>query len=574
MRIFIVCCCCFGLMAASRLMSPPTGVEEAVEYFRREAVVFAGSCTEFRKATEGNAGVPELRQKLAEARLRYKRIESFLEYFFRSSATIYNRPPKFEAEDGSMEYQEAIGMQLMEALLYAPTLDRQALLKQAKAVESSAVDLPALLYGLKAGDRQVLESLRIELIRVIALDITGYEAPLLKSGIVESREAMEAIETQLRSYLDKSKRADSVQRYMEQCKQLLAGDFDGFDRLQFLREAALPLQRQLGLFIREKGWELNTTKTLNYTAETIFSKDALIAGKFPGAGQGGEALIKQGQALFIDSSLSGNGKKACVSCHNPAKAFTDGLPTSVGLDGHQLLDRNAPTLLYAGFQFSQFWDGRAKSLEDQIRTVLQDKREMGAATTQEKDVAAIAAYVRSLHPMNSAFDRFIRGETGVDGNSRGQSELSAGAKRGANLFMGKAQCATCHFIPLFNGLIPPDYAVTEFEVPGTTINDQLDHPRLSPDSGRFGPYPLPFFRGAFKTPTVRNAALTAPYMHNGGFKSLQTLMDFYNRGGGAGMGLSVPNQTLSSDSLRLSATEINDIVLFIHTLTDSPNRLP
>jgi cytochrome c peroxidase len=135
--------------------------------------------------------------------------------------------------------------------------------------------------------------------------------------------------------------------------------------------------------------------------------------------------------------------------------------------------------------------------------------------------------------------------------------------------MGKAQCATCHFIPLFNGLIPPDYAVTEFEVLGTTVDDDLAHPRLSPDSGRYGAYPLPFFRGAFKTPTVRNAALTAPYMHNGGFRSLEAVVQLYNRGGGVGLGLNVPDQTLSADSLRLSTAEVNDLVLFIHSLTDS-----
>jgi cytochrome c peroxidase len=183
----------------------------------------------------------------------------------------------------------------------------------------------------------------------------------------------------------------------------------------------------------------------------------------------------------------------------------------------------------------------------------------------------MAAYVRSLHPMNSAFDDFLRDGAEV---SAAAGTMSAGAVRGANLFMGKAQCATCHFIPLFNGLIPPDYAVTEFEVLGTTADDHLDRPRLSPDSGRFGSYPLPFFRGAFKTPTVRNAALTAPYMHNGGFRSLETVVDFYNRGGGAGLGLSVPEQTLSADSLRLSVGEMNDIVLFIHTLTDSPDPAP
>lgn len=554
MRIVILCCICLGLMAASRWVGPAAstpGVEGAVDYFRREAVAFAGSCTELRKAAEGSVGVEELRHRLAEARMRYKRIESFLEYFFRSSATIYNRPPKFEAEDGAMEYQEAVGMQLMEALLYARTLDRRALLEQAKAVESSAVDLPALLYGLKATDRQVLESLRMELIRVIALDVTGYEAPLLKSGIVESRAAMEAMEVQLGPYLD-GKRGDSVGLFLRRTLGMLQGEFDPFDRVRFLREAALPLQRQLGLFIRERGLELNTTKMLNYSADNIFSRDAFLAGSHD------EELVKRGRALFFDSSLSGNGRKACVSCHNPAKAFTDGLRVSVGLDGHALLDRNAPTLLYAGLQFSQFWDGRVKSVEEQIRTVLHNPREMGAETVREEDVKAIAAYVRSLRPMNSDFDAFMRGG----------ATISAGARRGANLFMGKAQCATCHFIPLFNGLIPPDYAVTEFEVLGTTADDDFGHLRLSPDSGRYGPYPLPFFRGAFKTPTVRDAALTAPYMHNGGFGSLETVLQFYNNGGGAGMGLQVPDQTLSADSLRLSTAEMNDIILFIHTLTD------
>ena len=586
MRAFLFCLI-LGLTAASRLIGPADpspGVEGAMTYFRKEAAAFAQSCTELRVAAEGSAGTGELRRRLADARLRYKRIESFLEYFFRSSATIYNRPPKFEAEDGGMEYQEAIGMQLMEALLYAPQPDRKALLEQARAVESSALDLPALLYGLKADDRQVLESLRIELIRVIALDITGYEAPYLKSGIGESRVAMEAMEVQLGPYLGTGKREDSVRMYLGRCGEMLRGEFDGFDRVGFLREAALPLQRQLGLMIREKGMMLNTTKTLNYAAADIFSADWFAPGRFPGGGEGSRELVERGRRLFGDSSLSHNGRKSCASCHDPGKAFTDGVPVSVGLDGHQLLDRNAPTLLYCGFQFSQFWDGRVKSLEEQIRTVLKDKREMGADTVREGDVAAIAAFVRSLHPMNSVFDRYMRSGP----------PLPAGARRGANLFMGKAQCATCHFIPLFNGLIPPDYAVTEFEVLGTTEGDGYlrresgnvqggggnvqgeggNGKRLSRDSGRYGPYPLPFFRGAFKTPTVRNAALTAPYMHNGGFRSLETVMQFYNAGGGAGMGLRVPEQTLSSDSLRLSTTEMNDIILFIHTLTDSLTAAP
>ncbi len=547
-----------------------------MDYFRSESQSFAASCQALKKAASSkDFQRVTLRQALLQCRYHYKHIESFLEYFFRSSSTIYNRAPKFEAEEGGMEYQSPIGMQVIESMLYEPRVDKKALLEQVDAVESAAADLPALLYGLHADDRQLLESLRVELIRIMALDITGYEAPLLKSGVRESYAAMQAFAYQLQPYLTRGEeRSDSTRFFLDRTMARLSGDdFDGFDRMSFLRDAVLPLQRQLGLLIRERKLELNTSKTLNYSADNLFSADALSPEKFPG-GSGGSvdhpkdaaALIRLGKQLFSDKRLSGNGQKSCASCHDPKKAFTDQLPLSIGFDGHTVLDRNAPTLLYSAYQFNQFWDGRAKSLEDQIHTVLLDKREMHADTVRAEVITAIAAYVRSLHPMNSPFDRYIRGEGG---------KLSAAAIKGANLFLGKAQCGTCHFMPLFNGLIPPDYALTEFEVLGTTATQQLTRgARLSKDQGRYKQYPLPFFKGAFKTPTVRNAALTAPYMHNGAFRNLETVMDFYNKGGGAGIGLSVPDQTLSSMPLHLSVDEIKDIILFIHTLTDTLNPAP
>lgn len=625
-----------------RPVSSDEGVQAAAEYFTSQSRLFTGSCTALRKAIETKQPVAVLRQRLVECRARYKHLESFLEYFFRSSSTIYNRPPKFEAEDGSMEYQSPVGLQVIESLLYDKRTDWKTLYEQAKAVESSAADLPALLYGFKADDRQVLESLRIELIRVMALDITGYEAPLLKTGIQESYEAMVALDIQLTPYLHRGEvRSDSLRWYLDRVLDRLSGgrkgvsgfdtkwasDFDAFDRMAFLCEAILPLQRQLGSFIRERKLELNTNKVLNYAADDLFSPDALIPENFPGGraarGTGGErvgedgrraagqqapeladqvSLMKQGRALFFDASLSGNGQKSCASCHNPTLGFTDGQRVSIGFDGHQPLSRNTPTLLYSGYQFNLFWDGRVHSLDEQIQTVLHDEHEMKADTAElsrrggaEQIAAALAAYVRSLHPMNSPFDRYMRGAV----------RLSANEINGANLFMGKAQCATCHFIPLFNGLIPPDYALTEFEVLGTTATDefgtgetksasrptmkrsQVGHVgqggqarqggqvgsllKLSPDQGRYQQYPFPFFKGAFKTPTVRNAAVTGPYMHNGAFHSLESVLEFYNKGGGAGLGLEVPDQTLSAEALHLTPDEVKDIILFIHTLTDTLN---
>ena len=599
MRLIIILFGCLGFLSIPALIPsvpPSAGVRSAMDYFKTEAGEFANSCTELRQTAQSiqasNASpisITRARQQLIDCRRHYKRIESFLEYFFRSSSRIYNQPPKFEAEEPDMEYQSPVGLQVIESLLYEKKsrIDKTALLEQINAIVSAASDLPALLYNMQASDEQVLESLRIELIRVMALDITGYEAPLLKSGIDESYEAMVSFRQQLQPYLTTVEtRSDSLRYFLDKTIGDLYRNpannkspgaspaFDAFDRLAFLTGSALPLQRQLGLFIREKKWELNTNAILNYKADNLFSPNALSIDRMPGVHTGNKtAMIRLGKILFSETSLSGNGKKSCATCHDPGKMFSDQLTVPVAFDGHHLLDRNAPSLLYSGFQYSQFWDGRVKTLEEQVRAVLKDSLEMNAdtvalaAATPSLDtvVEALAAYVRSLHPMNSPFDHYMNGNT---------KALNARERNGANLFMGKAQCATCHFMPLFNGLIPPDYARTEFEILGTTLTDRFETPRLSKDPGRYTVYAFPFYKGAFKTPTVRNTAVTYPYMHNGAFHSLEKLMDFYNKGGGAGLGLKVPEQTLSPDPLHLNPREIGDIILFIHTLTDSMNANP
>ena len=177
---------------------------------------------------------------------------------------------------------------------------------------------------------------------------------------------------------------------------------------------------------------------------------------------------------------------------------------------------------------------------------------------------AIASYVRTLNPYNADFDQYIQGNT---------KALTDDQIAGFNLFMGKAQCATCHFAPLFNGLVPPFYALTEYEVLGTTKTDRLNKPEYDTDEGRFNFLPTKYYKSAFKTPTVRNTAKTAPYMHNGAFQSLDTLMEFYNQGGGAGLGLAFPSQTLSAAKLNLSEKEKKDIIAFLNALTDDLSDL-
>jgi cytochrome c peroxidase len=172
---------------------------------------------------------------------------------------------------------------------------------------------------------------------------------------------------------------------------------------------------------------------------------------------------------------------------------------------------------------------------------------------------AIACFERTLIALNAKFDRHMNGV----------KTLSADEINGFNLFMGKAKCGTCHFAPLFNGSKPPRYYFTESEVIGTPQNNVKQNAVIDTDEGRFAVTGLPMHKFAFKTPTLRNVALTAPYMHNGVFATLEQVVDFYNNGGGKGLKIDPPNQTLPFNRLNLSKKEKKDLVLFMRALTDT-----
>jgi cytochrome c peroxidase len=304
-----------------------------------------------------------------------------------------------------------------------------------------------------------------------------------------------------------------------------------------------------------------------------------------------------GRRLFFDPLLSGDNRRACASCHRPESAYAEPLAKSAGFrdEGRNAPDgeRNAPSLSYAAYQRAQFWDLREPMLEDQIGHVVSGRREFntsfaaiqaklravpeyagafrrafpatgGDPVTDATVASALAQYVRGLAGWNSAFDRYVRGE---------RDTLAPAAKRGFNLFMGKAGCGTCHFPPAFNGTVPPLYRETEAEVLGVPAAEDTLHPALDADPGRYRVRPAALWRGAFKTPTVRNAAFTAPYMHNGRFRDLDGVIGFYAAGGGKGLGLTVPNQTLPPDSLRLSEVDKADLIAFLRSLSDDPLRI-
>jgi cytochrome c peroxidase len=246
-------------------------------------------------------------------------------------------------------------------------------------------------------------------------------------------------------------------------------------------------------------------------------------------------------------------------------------------------------LLNAGYAPALFDDLRAQSLEMQAGVVLASPSEMGgsaelAATRLKKDSSyaaafarafpegpdraitshavrmALSAYVRSLSALNSRFDRAVRGDTNA---------MSDIERFGFTVFMGKGRCGTCHFLPLFNGTMPPDFVASDPEIIGTPERPTARPMRLDPDPGIAGIDAQPVHRAAFKVPTLRNVALTAPYMHNGAFETLEEVVDFYDHGGGAGSGIDLPNQTLPADSLHLSKEEQRALVAFLKALTDT-----
>lgn len=595
--VILLFTCCVGLIAFTKFPGAgiTKGVEHTLEYFRTQSTQFAittaGLKEEINKINNDPSSIANAKEVLKKCRLQYKSIEFFLTYFLSSTSLFYNQPNKVETEEPNLEYHEPVGLQVIEAILFdsAATGRKKELLEQAELINSSANDIHALLYNLKIDDKRILESIRLELIRIITLGITGFDTPELKTGIVESASALNSIKIILSPFVsDKSKEADSVNNYLNVALRLLEqnNDFNSFDRLDFFTRAALPLEYHLGLLIEQKDLQINTTVALNYNARNLFSPDAIAMVNKQSINP---ALAALGQKLFFEKGLSGNSTRSCATCHQPEKYFTDQIPKSITLNGISTVARNAPTLFYSAYQYAQFWDGRAKDLHDQINTVLINPTEMGAdhiiilkrlknikqyvesfnkAFPGEKTnpitirniSASITSFMETLSPFNSPFDKYLGGD---------KNALTKQQVKGFNLFMGKAQCGTCHYAPVFNGLIPPLYSRTEFEVLGTTKNTDFNKPESDPDSGRYTTYPTLYYIGAFKTPTVRNAAKTAPYMHNGAFTTLEQVVEFYNKGGGVGLGLNIPTQTLSSKPLKLDSTEVNDIISFLSALTDS-----
>ncbi len=521
-----------------------------------------------------------------QARMHFKYATPVLAFAEQENYRYLNQPNilKVEEEDFTdIKIKEPSGFQVLEELIFADSMDRQEISRHAGLV-SNRLQLVKNNTNLKAYKAyHFLWMLRNEINRIALTGITGFDSPVLENSLEESTFVYKRLKQYLGLFSSEFKDRALLKAWNEQLDStllVLKGDFASFDRYAFIKNHT---HAQLALWVKTtEDWRVNFpfTLALNHEATTLFSGTTFNLKYFDDLQTGvvTQEKVLLGKKLFNDPALSASGKISCASCHREELAFTDNKKISEG----QL--RNSPTLSYAALQRGFFYDKRTGSLEGQVISVVDNETEfhtnleaMTHTVQQQPDYQeafvqlydkgvtetairnAIASYIRSLAPFNSKFDRNISGL---------EQSLTASEIRGFNLFTGKAKCATCHFAPVFNGTVPPEFSETELELLGVPQANDTANATIDPDLGRYNLYKTEVRKYFFKTPTIRNIALTAPYMHNGVYERLEEVMDFYNRGGGAGIGIVQEHQTLPPDALSLNKEEIQDIIAFMQTLND------
>ena len=285
-----------------------------------------------------------------------------------------------------------------------------------------------------------------------------------------------------------------------------------------------------------------------------------------------DALVELGRKLFFDKRLSVNKDRSCAFCHRPELGWSDGRATAEGLEG-QALGRATPSLINAAYGTIFMWDGRAASLEQQATQPVFSVDEMGLEPEelrarlredsvyrevfaklfpdQEIDVAAvstaIAAFERTIIVNDTRFDQWIDGDA---------TAMTPAEVRGFGVFLDpdRGSCSTCHAAPNF----------TDQGFHNIGLESPSD---ANPDLGRYNIRPVKLMRGAFKTPSLRNIALTAPYFHDGSAESLMEVVEHYKEGGVQ------DNLSPEMKDIELSAQEINDLIAFLHAISESSQNL-
>jgi len=542
-----------------------------------------------QSAINGKATQTELQQVFLHTRLSYKKIEWAAEYFTPNISRFVNGPPVPEVELSGQVFDPR-GLQVIEGELY-PKYNlkyRKQLIAQTKQLADDVADIKTYFKKIDLYNWQVFDAIKLEMFRIITLGIAGFDDPLSENSMGESATSVINLKDVMANYTQ-NKNDYGLNSALTAAANYLQKNtaFNNFNPALFITRYGNPVTISLTKLQQHSNLPVvKYNRLLNQSASTLFDKDAFNVNAYAPSPEYfvTDKRIALGKKLFADPVLSGTASRSCASCHKPNMAFTDGLVKNIDITGKGTIARNTPTLLNAALQPALFYDLRAASLEDQALAVVQSKTEMHgdmkiSATKLWQDkqyrelftaaypnksrtaidtlevMNALGSYIRSLITLNSRFDQYMQGNE----KAMNRTELN-----GFNLFMGKARCGTCHYMPLFNGTFPPKFNRIEAEVIG--VPKSKTDKSIDPDMGLYAIQPLPHYKYAFKTTTVRNAAQTAPYMHNGVFTTLEEVIDFYNKGGGAGEGIRVNNQTLTATPLHLTEKEKKELIAFIKAL--------
>jgi cytochrome c peroxidase len=556
-----------------------------------------------------SADVELARRRFRMARRAYKHQEVLLAYYTPSTMSILNGPVAEDDDAPPRPLGELAAFQRVERVLFDPAAPdaaaRDSAHRDVLYMRDAVAHFRALTGYLDVRELAFLDAARTELARVSVLSLAEVDSDESGDAVIESADALDGIRALARvAAHERTSRAPAeawtqldVAIARAATRLRAEPNVETLDRLDFLAGFAEPMGRAIA---RTRGAlgpvDVGLRVVWRPDAATMFDAGALDASAYAPdfAVRASPQAIALGERLFNDRRLSGPQTQSCASCHVPSLAFTDGLVRHAALGTRDTrVARNTPTLLNVALHPAFFADDRARTLEDQVGAVLASPTEMassaetattriagdtsyrrafaavipagqGALVTSATLRAVLATYVRSLVRLDSRFDRAVRGDA---------TALTGAERHGFTVFMGKARCGTCHFAPLFSGAAPPDLVRSEPEIIGVPVRDVARGAAIDPDSGRAGVDHIAEHLHAFKVPTLRNVARTAPYMHNGVFASLEQVVDFYDRGGGLGIGASVPAQTLSSRPLHLTPAERSDLLAFLRSLTDrDPDR--
>lgn len=568
---------------------------------------------EIQKTPASDSKKALIRQRIHNARITLKKVDFWLRYFEPVAYKKLNGPLPVEWESEVFEKFEkpykriGKGLTLAELALENKDVSHDSLI----SLIDPAIEVLRTTYradsitAYLSRPEHIFLCNRLFLLNLCTIYPTGFECPDTSRVIPEIKETLPAVIDIFHEYIvsfngKKSPTAlmaaeikskyNRLNDYLKSCDS----GFSSFDRFEWIRQLNF-IYKSNAFIIKNnhiKNENFNDYALNNY-AYNLYDKELYTAQNALGiyAAVNDPKIIEEiaaiGKFLFYDPILSGNNQRSCANCHKPTLAFADTMgTTALNYTRTGYLKRNTPGLMNVTLNHLLMLDGKHYTLQDQAVGVITNPEEMNGSEKEIlKKINNIPIYKNAfkkfqkyipgnnksltLRHIASALTTYIGGlysgisdfHNAFDGNACSEEVI-----KGFNLFMGKAQCGTCHFFPAFNGSKPP-YIGSEFEVIGVPANKNSKI--LSPDSGRFFIHPAPEMLSAFRTPTLLNIAYTAPYMHNGVYRTLEDIIDFYDAGGGQGTGITLTNQTLSSDSLHLSNLEKKQLLAFLKSLNET-----